>query len=87
MSTTSTVEIRKENERYTAVDRMTGATGVGKTRTLALVALVGSLASHPDDEDSHQVSVEFKEKVERSREQYERGEHSSLEAVRERLND
>lgn len=83
-ATTSTVEIREEDDHYVAVDTLTGATGSGKTRTLALAVLVGILANEGDEENA-ELSAEFEGKIARSRKEYEEGKFSSLEEVRSRF--
>jgi len=76
----STVEVSRDDGEYTAVHVETGISGSGETEAIALAVLAEHLA------EGEALSPEFAEKVERRREEYERGDCSSLDDVRDRLN-
>lgn len=79
-----TVEVSRDDGTYTAVHVETGVSGSGETEAMALAVLAEHLADRNEARDA--LSEEFAKKVERRRREYERGEYSSLDEVRDRLN-
>ncbi|WP_254545189.1 type II toxin-antitoxin system HicB family antitoxin [Halomarina pelagica] len=71
----ATVEISEENGEYTAVDSETGATGIGKTRAMALAALAVRLGAE-ENRGSTDERAELRALAERTRRRFEREEVS-----------
>ena len=73
--------------RWTAVERNTGKEASAPSQILALIILIALLVFSSNKDEPEDLSDEFEQKIKRARAEYNAGDFSSLDDVRNRLND